>query len=166
MTIRPIETRYAGYRFRSRLEARWAVYFDAMNISWEYEKEGFDLGDEILYLPDFWLPQVKMWAEVKPEEFIEEEKEKCQRLANGTCHPVLMLDGIPSLKTYWAIGSNLDGETDYMQYCVTGKYIQENRFWSYDDVEYPLCWWFCDSREHWDAVAAARSARFEHRETM
>ena len=27
--IRPIETEYRGYRFRSRFEARWAVFFDA-----------------------------------------------------------------------------------------------------------------------------------------
>jgi hypothetical protein len=27
--LRPIETRYRGFRFRSRLEARWAVFFDA-----------------------------------------------------------------------------------------------------------------------------------------
>lgn len=28
-TIKPIETRYKGCRFRSRPEARWAVFFDA-----------------------------------------------------------------------------------------------------------------------------------------
>ena len=27
-SIKPIETKYNGYRFRSRLEARWAVFFD------------------------------------------------------------------------------------------------------------------------------------------
>jgi hypothetical protein len=30
MTLRPLETLYNGYRFRSRLEARWAVFFEAM----------------------------------------------------------------------------------------------------------------------------------------
>ena len=42
-TIRAIETRYNGYRFRSRLEARWAVFFDTLGIRYEYEPEGFDL---------------------------------------------------------------------------------------------------------------------------
>ena len=41
--IQAIETRYNGYRFRSRLEARWAVFFDEMGIEYEYEIEGFDL---------------------------------------------------------------------------------------------------------------------------
>ena len=51
--IKPIETFYNGYRFRSRLEARWAVFFDALGVKYEYEPEGFDLGDGIYYLPDF-----------------------------------------------------------------------------------------------------------------
>lgn len=41
--IKAIETLYNGYKFRSRLEARWAVFFDAVGSKWEYEKEGFDL---------------------------------------------------------------------------------------------------------------------------
>ncbi|PEF63182.1 hypothetical protein [Bacillus cereus] len=53
MNIKPIETIYKGYRFRSRLEARWAVFFDALGIEWEYEKEGYDLGELGWYLPDF-----------------------------------------------------------------------------------------------------------------
>ena len=56
MKIKAIETRYKGYRFRSRLEARWAVFFDALCIEWEYEREGFVLPYGP-YLPDFWLPQ-------------------------------------------------------------------------------------------------------------
>lgn len=53
--LRAIETEYKGYRFRSRLEARWAVFFDACGVKWEYEPEGYDLGNGIYYLPDFLL---------------------------------------------------------------------------------------------------------------
>ena len=56
--FKPIETEYKGYRFRSRLEARWAVFFDACGVKWDYEVEGFDLGDGIKYLPDFVLYDV------------------------------------------------------------------------------------------------------------
>lgn len=52
--IRAIETRYAGCRFRSRLEARWAVFFDTLQIPWEYEPEGFETSNGP-YLPDFRL---------------------------------------------------------------------------------------------------------------
>ncbi|GAA1022089.1 hypothetical protein Aple_064580 [Acrocarpospora pleiomorpha] len=70
--ISAIETRYAGCHFRSRLEARWAVYFDHLGIAWEYERQGYEcsarltLGTEpIAYLPDFWLPEYGMFGEVK-----------------------------------------------------------------------------------------------------
>ena len=51
--IKPIETIYNGYRFRSRLEARWAVFLDSLGVKYEYEPEGFRLPDGSMYLPDF-----------------------------------------------------------------------------------------------------------------
>jgi hypothetical protein len=64
--IKPIETEYNGYRFRSRLEARWAVFFGAVGLRYEYEKEGFILPSGRYYLPDFWLPDLQNWCEIKP----------------------------------------------------------------------------------------------------
>lgn len=72
--IKAIETVYKGYRFRSRLEARWAVFFENAGIKWEYEKEGFDLGTLGWYLPDFYLPLNKMWIEIKPQSYSCERK--------------------------------------------------------------------------------------------
>jgi hypothetical protein len=71
--IKAIETRYAGCRFRSRLEARWAVFFDTLGIKWEYERQGYEIFDRLgicetkswWYLPDFWLPEHEVHAEVK-----------------------------------------------------------------------------------------------------
>lgn len=71
MNLKPIQTFYKGYRFRSRLEARWAVFFDACGVKWEYEPEGFDLGNGLYYLPDFLLHGLvgrvegDLWVEVK-----------------------------------------------------------------------------------------------------
>lgn len=62
--IKPLETHYAGCRFRSRLEARWAVFFEFLGIEWLYEPEGFMVADKP-YLPDFYLPKLEIWAEVK-----------------------------------------------------------------------------------------------------
>lgn len=69
-----ISTVYRGYRFRSRTEARWAVFFNAVGLAFEYEKEGFDLGDGIKYLPDFWLPELKLWVEIKGELNFEDNE--------------------------------------------------------------------------------------------
>lgn len=68
--LQAIETSYAGCRFRSRLEARWAVFFDHLRLDWEYESQGwksFEGGnDGVKYLPDFHLPRLNLWLEVKP----------------------------------------------------------------------------------------------------
>ena len=66
--IKAIQTRYKGYRFRSRLEARWAVFFDGLSVKWEYEPEGYDLGQAGYYLPDFFLPGLELWVEIKPRD--------------------------------------------------------------------------------------------------
>ncbi len=101
--IQAIETVYNGYRFRSRLEARWAVFFDALRIPWEYEKEGFDLGEVGKYLPDFWLPTVGLrgcdtpgiWIEIKGAKPTDEEQNKCSVLAEGTEHPAILFWDLP-----------------------------------------------------------------------
>jgi hypothetical protein len=90
--LKAIETVYNGYRFRSRLEARWAVFFDALGIKYEYEKEGFDL-DGVQYLPDFWLPEQDCWVEIKGQEPTEEEKGKAELLAYFGDKPVYILWG-------------------------------------------------------------------------
>lgn len=67
MAIKAIETAYGGCRFRSRLEARWAVLFDTLEWPWSYEPQGFELPSG-QYLPDFEVTpygRVTVWFEVK-----------------------------------------------------------------------------------------------------
>lgn len=85
MDIKPIETYYNGYKFRSRLEARWAVFFDACGISYQYEPEGITLSDGTWYLPDFYLPQIHCYFEVKRAgiEKTAECKEAIKKISDG-----------------------------------------------------------------------------------
>lgn len=82
--ISPIETTYAGYRFRSRLEARHAVMLDRLGVRWEYETQGFNL-DGMRYLPDFRVfgtANGPAFIEIKPEGDAQPwELEKSHRLA-------------------------------------------------------------------------------------
>lgn len=94
--FKPIETRYKGYRFRSRLEARWAKFLDELGIEYQYEPEGYALGG-IPYLPDFWLPGEKCFFEVKGEDPTEDEIEKARRLALYTQRLVYIASGSISL---------------------------------------------------------------------
>lgn len=66
--IAAIPTEYRGTLFRSRLEARWAVFFYSMGIEYQYEPRCFEkdfVNRIIRYLPDFYLPKLGCWAEVK-----------------------------------------------------------------------------------------------------
>jgi hypothetical protein len=91
-TLKAIETRFDGYRFRSRLEARWAVFFKTLGVRYEYEKEGYDLGAAGWYLPDFWLPDQKCWQEVKGQPATKEEMLKAAILAQATGFPVALFE--------------------------------------------------------------------------
>lgn len=99
-TIKAIETAYKGYRFRSRLEARWGVFLDNLGVKWEYEPEGFNLAEAGWYLPDFWLPQYGWWVEIKPVHFLPENKERCEALLACTGAPVLLIAGNPWPEEY------------------------------------------------------------------
>jgi hypothetical protein len=79
--LKAIETLYNGYRFRSRLEARWAIFFDALGIKYRYEEDGFDLENK-WYLPDFWFPTLECWIEIKPQKPTSQELRKAEKLAN------------------------------------------------------------------------------------
>ncbi len=57
--ITAIPTEYRGIRFRSRLEARWACFFDACGWRWDYEPSDFNG-----YIPDFRIGHT--YLEVKP----------------------------------------------------------------------------------------------------
>jgi len=94
-TIQPIETHYAGRFFRSRLEARWGVFFNAIGIPWFYEPEGFRLKDDVLYLPDFYLPHLACFVEIKPVVPTQDEMLKCELLAKASGKKVFLFYGIP-----------------------------------------------------------------------
>jgi hypothetical protein len=80
------ETKYAGVLFRSRLEARWAAFFDLLGWDWEYEP--IDL--------DGWTPDFRLFGrvlvEVKPvDHFDESVYAKVKKHAGPHGESVLLL---------------------------------------------------------------------------
>jgi len=91
--VKPIQTTYKGYRFRSRLEARYAIYFDALGPQWVYEPEGFELPNGERYLPDFYFPQIDMYGEVKPGDFVDDKRHEL--FVKGTGKTLFVFCGQP-----------------------------------------------------------------------
>lgn len=114
MKIKPIETKYKGYRFRSRLEARWAVFFETLGCSWEYEPEGFDLNG-LYYLPDFKVKYPggdSYWFEVKSSvKNLTDEDVKKMTLFARHVDTIYLLDGTPEFGSYFWFSNNLEGLT-------------------------------------------------------
>ncbi len=97
--IAAIPTDYNGIKFRSRLEAKWAYYFDLIGLKWEFEPEGYKLSDGTYYLPDFEIKGFG-YVEIKPDSIkgkeLEEAKRKCKLLAES--FDVMLCIGSPGLK--------------------------------------------------------------------
>jgi hypothetical protein len=168
--IQAIETYYRGFRFRSRLEARWAVFFDHLKIKFDYEPEGYNLGGGLLYLPDFHLPGFKWWAEVKPEWFKSHEEDKAYAFAKQTGRSILLLDGPPNFQSYFGFQPVRDGTAvhieplDYsLDVAAHTKATAEGRLWGQPHFEEGVPPEEQFSPEYREAVYAARAARFEER---
>lgn len=185
--MKAIQTEYRGYRFRSRLEARWAVFFDACGVEWEYEPEGYDLGGTY-YLPDFLLHGVagrsgsELYVEVKGQ-MTEADAEKIRRFTEPRNIALLLVGGIPAGETMAEIGQCIS-RTAYEGFggaapdwphpfnfeTVDGDYFAAypgvNRNGDFelfgDDSSY-LC--EMDEAKTERAYRLARQARFEHGET-
>lgn len=182
-----IETRYNGYKFRSRLEARWAVFFDTLGLSWRYEPQGFEIGPNQRYLPDFYLLEVGVrgtdtsgtWVEIKGEldgsAGSSNEDETLAQFIETVDEPVALLTNRPG---------NGDGEWNYVHEPLDSGAVWDNHMLFMkcennrcDRVKYEFkesnymtceqCGATC-THEHPsinEAIENARSARFEHGES-
>ncbi|GGZ89734.1 hypothetical protein GCM10010371_57020 [Streptomyces subrutilus] len=126
--IRAYEINYAGQTFHSQIEARWAVFFDVLGVHWTPQPKRLRLPqvprgtkaskarpfDEIpLYTPDFYLPDIGTWVEVKAaEDQLDLEEGRARQLAFRTAwytrSPMLILGDLyqcadaPSQTADWA----------------------------------------------------------------
>lgn len=56
---------YNGIGMRSNWERLAAAYFDEVGLKWQYEPRRFVLPSKRHYYPDFYLPQLDLWVEIK-----------------------------------------------------------------------------------------------------
>ena len=172
MDIKPIETVYNGYRFRSRLEARWAVFFDEMGIKYEYEPEGYVLPDGSKYLPDFRLLNVRhrsyddewepVYVEVKGI-MSPYDKKRIKQFPR----PLIVLGSLPA---------NCDECFDkHYETCgvfYSFSYMDNDNYPAVFSVHKGIPWIAGPQHDEFDggftmdkALLKARQARFEHGET-
>lgn len=99
-TIRAIPTQYGGNRFKSKLEAMWAVFLDYAQVEYKYEPYTFEIGENHIYTPDFYLPKQDIFLEIKPNrELTHDELAKAKTLIEEKDYNVyiVFLHGRPEL---------------------------------------------------------------------
>jgi hypothetical protein len=171
--IAALPATYGGVLFRSRTEARWAVFLDALGVRWEYEREGYALpcGN---YLPDFWLEDLGVFLEIKGRAPLLAESDKCLALANATGRRVMLAWGAPGAWLSWPVIGDNDsphmigpgGDWDNVQWMCACRRCGAVGF-RYEGRSSRLCGCFkddgvegADDARIARAAMAARAARF------
>lgn len=79
----PIVTVFNSISYRSRTEARWAVFFTHLGLQFHYEPETIKLSSGQRYLPDFYIDDFGTYFEVKPanDDIVTEECVKARQLS-------------------------------------------------------------------------------------
>ena len=133
MPPQAIDTAYRGFRFRSRLEARWAVFYTTLNIPFDYEPQGFVINGKP-YLPDFWLPKQDCWVEIKGEAPTNAETDLAAGLAEETKKTVYIFYGsLPEPKNYDGF-DGLAGEYSESAHAHYGGEMMDLGYW------WCVCW--------------------------
>lgn len=167
-TITPIQTRFDGRFFRSRLEAKTAVFFKCIGTEYVHEPEGYKLG-RLFYLPDFFLPDVyvrdsheKGWfIEVKPKGI---SNLKLTLLSQQTGIAGLLMAGHNVRHNHhFQLGHYPDSSMNFRK-CVDCDAVKIG--YGYIHATCQNCGGYCCDRIVIEAVNAANSARFEYAQKM
>ena len=148
--IAAVPAEYSGVRFRSTLEADWAATLDVLGVEWQYEPVAVQLPSGVAYRPDFYLPRIATWLEVKGPH--GERLGKTRELANAVCHP-------PDCHRGAECGGECDAFWNPHQCVVVGLAPVRGEITSYlidlnlDEDDYDAlircgscgAWWWCGS---------------------
>jgi hypothetical protein len=169
-SVRPLETIYKGFRFRSRLEARWAVFFDQCGEQWIYEDQGYLLPSGP-YLPDFLITwrsgsRHSTFLEVKP---LTSLPTRCFEFGSGV-RSAPIDDQFPlEIIKMWELIQSINGGRPLGPQLSTGGVVYGD---PYDVVTGGTLVFVFNKvfaepevfRQYAREAIAARSARFEHNE--
>jgi hypothetical protein len=150
--MKVIQTHYEGVFFRSRTEARYAKFFDCLKLQWVYEGEGYDLdGDR--YLPDFWMPSLECFIEIKGKFPNRREVRVARKLQFFTERDVVICHGLPMEND--AIKFGWDHENG-------GSFTETFCQWDIDDGLVTFNEFPNESPRLIEAARCARAERFEY----
>lgn len=130
---------YNGRQFDTRLEARWAAFFDACDAKWEYKPKKIALSNGEYYRPDFLLHNVSVRNDENTIDLYVEVKDGFDDTSNaleliefaddgnGNKHPILLLTALPNKSTTFEMFGSLWGLCD--------NYIFGIAAWQFENID-------------------------------
>lgn len=148
-TFKAKEQIYNGVKFRSTLEARWAIFFDACKLHWVYEPECFEL-DAGNYTPDFYLKKYDLFVEIKPNLDWLNDEYNTKRYKQCPKQLLVLSVPFPSISEVSACyGLHYHDYTE-VNFCPNHKY--EPFYISGNDIGYDDYYWNEDFKNEINAV--------------
>ncbi len=141
---------YKDCYYTTKLEAKWAVFFDNLNIKYDYEPRRKNVLSGKVYIPKFYLHKYDIFADIHPQKKETAELEKEYKFA--TQNNLLIIFGEPAIDGYVVkyIGDSFsdDVPSPYMDNAVFAMgrrtdclYLVENEE---EEIEYTeICNSFC-----------------------
>lgn len=151
MTVIP--SIYGGVKMRSKSEAKFAEWCDQHELKWAYEPEGFCAGGQS-YLPDFYLPEIRTFVEIKPLIFIKECSKMLPIISSVEMHKFsfLVIDMHPKITPllFW----------DSIDACDSSFFMEEPRGNSAQQSNEFHINWCCDCKK--PIIVGANSWECKH----
>jgi len=152
------------------LEARWGYFFDLVGLPYEYEMVGFDVEPGLRYLPDFVLPTVPAYVEVKPGNIPADEETRLARIVSAFREndgiPLWVLRGRPSEEHHFIHIAGDDSSPFVFRKCrrCDGVCIRSIEDLGYGDIGKHTCGeherWPVERYEH--EFGLAQIMKFDH----
>lgn len=166
--IQPIQTNFGGISYRSRLEARHAIFFNLIGTEYHYEAISLEVVNDgravKRYLPDFLLPKVfyrdttqRGWhVEIKPEGTYNE---KLDLVCAESKQPGLLMAGYSVRHdNHFQHGEHRDDSMQFRKCEDCGEVVIG---FSFKHYKCPACGGYCCDKLPIEAARFANNYKFE-----
>lgn len=119
--MKPVKTLYNGQRFHSRLAAKWAVYFDALEIQYEYAPQVSPRSSGVSYQPDFFLGDLKLYVAVRVSRMPLADLRSIVGFAVDEDNPLILIVGNPVQEDMFLLDRVHCGAVGDLEYAIEGE---------------------------------------------
>lgn len=152
-------TVFKAVTYRSQTEARWAVFFDHLEVTFTYEPDSITLDDGTKYLPDFFVEDFNAYLEVKPDNkgiVLAEAEKALAAYQQGHAERMFLLIGSPILQHHSIVDFRVHGRWSNLQpYATLKEYVEDEslRFTFAEDRRDDGVYWLLAKDDLWSAHA-------------